>query len=536
MSDPAETQLGAATRTLALLRAQADAARADLSNLRRELAQARQELSGLRTAQLVEVNEQLVQAAVHADSAAQTAFSSLDELTRSTQHDELTGVANRALMLDRLDNAIALAQRRGTRIGVMFLDLDHFKQINDTLGHAVGDQVLQSAAQRVASALRESDSVGRHSGDEFVVLLAEMSKASDAAPIARKILDVLAAPGLFGTHTLSLSASIGISVYPEDGSDAVTLIDCADAAMYRAKKSGPGRYAFCQPREAGPSAAGHAAARLASPTKRPDSPLAEHEARLRDLLEANKQLVAAAQAAQTLQASAEEAHHRQINFVAMAAHALRNPLSAIRMASATLGHPKVDEARRADHHQIIQRQAALMARLIDDLLDGSRVGVGEFRLQCSELRLDTILAVAVDACRYAIDAKQQKLRIRLPATPALVHGDPQRLTQVFSNLLNNASRRSPVHGELSLTMAILDDQVTISVCDQGARIAPEALPHVFELFSLDSNVPVEESGLGIGLAVVQALVRAHGGSVVARSAGESGGSEFVVGLPLLKRT
>ena len=110
------------------------------------------------------------------------------------------------------------------------------------------------------------------------------------------------------------------------------------------------------------------------------SALAEHEARLRELLEANRQLVGAAQTAQKLQANAEDAHHRQINFVAMAAHALRNPLSAIRMASATLRHPRADEAMRALQHDVIQRQTAQMARLIDDLLDGSRVGAGEFRL------------------------------------------------------------------------------------------------------------------------------------------------------------
>ena len=182
---------------------------------------------------------------MHADSVAQTAVSSLDELARSTQYDELTGAPTRALMLDRLENAIAMAQRRATRVGVIFLDLDCFKQINDSLGHAVGDRVLQLATRRLEAAVRESDSVSRHGGDEFVVLLAEMAKASDAAAVAQKILESLAVPAQVGAHTLSLSGSLGISVYPEDGADPMTLIDCADAAMYRAKKAGPGRYAFC---------------------------------------------------------------------------------------------------------------------------------------------------------------------------------------------------------------------------------------------------------------------------------------------------
>jgi diguanylate cyclase (GGDEF)-like protein len=531
--EPDDPKLAAARRSLALLNAQADAVRADLASLRRDLAQVKQELSGLRTAQLLEVNAELVQAAVHADSVAQTAVSSLDELARSTQHDELTGAPTRTLMLDRLENAISMAQRRGARVGVIFIDLDYFKQINDSLGHAVGDRVLQLATRRLEASVRESDSVSRHGGDEFVVLLAEMARPSDAAAVAQKILDTLAMPAEIGGHTLSLSGSLGISVYPEDGADPIALIGCADAAMYRAKKAGPGRYAFCseigeRPEMELPPPGSAAAA----PGRRADSPLAEHEARLRELLEANKHLVSAAQTAQKLQAHAEDAHHRQINFVAMAAHALRNPLSAIRMATVTLKHPRADEIVRAAQHEVIQRQTAHMARLIDDLLDGSRVGAGEFRLQRSALDLRVIVADAADACRHAIDAKHQRLRVELAPGPANVDGDPQRLTQVFSNLINNASRRAPPGGDVQLTMTHGSGQLEIRVAHQGVGISAEALPHIFDLFTLDTNVPLDESGLGIGLAVVHELVKAHGGSVSAKSAGRDQGSELTVVLPV----
>ena len=503
--------------------------------MRRELAQTQQELSNLRTRQVLEVNAELVQAAVHADSVAQTAVSSLDQLARSTQHDELTGAPTRALMLDRVETAISMAQRRSTRVGVIFVDLDGFKQINDTLGHGIGDQVLQLATRRLEASVRESDSVSRYGGDEFVVLLAEMAKASDAAAVAQKMIETIEAPAFIGPHQLTLSASLGISVYPEDGDDPTTLIECADAAMYRAKKAGHGGYAFCSEIAEGTHrerrSAADAAAHAAHAGKRPDSALAEHEARLRELLEANKQLVSAAQTAQKLQANAEEAHQRQINFVAMAAHALRNPLSAIRMAVTTLQHPRVDETMRATQHDVIHRQSAHMARLIDDLLDGSRVGAGEFRLQCSQLELAGILQEAIDACRHAIDKKEQRLRVDLAPGGATVHGDPQRLTQVFTNLLNNASRRSQQGGDILLAMARRDGQVVVTVADRGVGIAPEALPHIFDLFALDTNVPVDESGLGIGLAVVHELVRAHGGTVSASSAGKDLGSEFIVRLP-----
>jgi diguanylate cyclase (GGDEF)-like protein len=532
--DSEDPKVAAARRTLALLTAQADAVRADLATLRRDLAQAKDELSGLRSAQVLEANEELVQAAVHAGTVAETAVSSLDELARSTQHDELTGAPTRALMLDRLETAISMAQRRSTRVGVIFIDLDCFKQINDTLGHAVGDLVLQLATRRLEASVRESDSVSRHGGDEFVVLLAELGKASDAAPVAQKILDMLSVPGRVGPHTLSLSGSLGISVYPEDGTDAITLINCADAAMYRAKKAGPGRYAFCSEIGDGVEAGGRAPAAIEAPAatgRRPDSALAEHEARLRELLDANKQLVSAAQSAQKLQANAEEAHHRQINFVAMAAHALRNPLSAIRMAATTLRHPRADAAMREVQHEVIQRQTAHMARLIDDLLDGSRVGAGEFRLKRSALDLGVIVAEAVDACRHAVDAKRQRLRVELAPAPTTVNGDPQRLTQVFSNLLNNASRRTPPGGDIALAMHAEGGELIIRVAHEGIGISAEMLPHIFDLFTLDTNVPLDESGLGIGLAVVHELVRAHGGTVIASSGGLEHGTEFVVRLP-----
>ncbi|MEP7301871.1 MAG: HAMP domain-containing sensor histidine kinase, partial [Caldimonas sp.] len=231
------------------------------------------------------------------------------------------------------------------------------------------------------------------------------------------------------------------------------------------------------------------------------------------------------------QADAEAAHHRQINFVAMAAHALRNPLSAIRMATAMLSNPGVDETAKARHLQLVHRQEALMARLIDDLFDGSRVDTGEFRLQCRDLQLDVILGAAADACRHAIDAKQQRLVLEAPAERAVVLGDPQRLIQVFGNLLNNASRRSLPGGTVSLTTRLATDEVIVSVIDEGARIEPETLANMFDLFAVDTHVPLEESGLGIGLAVVRALAEAHGGSVGATSSHGERGAEFVVRLP-----
>jgi len=485
----------------------------------------------LRASRIVEGSEQLVQAAVHADTVAQLAVSSLDELTRRTQRDELTGAINRTLMLDRIDNAIAMAKRHGKQVGLIFVDLDDFKPINDRFGHGVGDAVLKLVTRRLGEVVRDSDSVGRHGGDEFLVLLAELASAADATPVAQKVVEAIGEPFVVGHLALMLSASVGIAVYPEDGDNAVVLIGSADAAMYRAKKRGPGGFALSSEQGVKTLDGLNEPMELAPLARRPDSAFAEHEARLRELLDANRRLVGAAHTAKSLQVSAEEAHLRQINFVAMAAHALRNPLSAIRMDTAVLTQPEVSDAARTDRYRAIERQTALIARLIDDLIDGSRVGAGKFQLLRSDSRLDGIIAAALDACRHAIDAKQLQLRIDLADEPAVVHGDPQRLTQVFSNLLNNASRRAARGGAITLSMQLDGAEVVVCIANDGVGIAADDMPRIFDLFMLDTNVPRSDAGLGIGLAVAHELVRAHGGTVSANSAGAESGSEFVVRLP-----
>jgi diguanylate cyclase len=526
------TEAGTTARTLDLLQAQVNAARIELAGLRRQLAEAREEFSGLRSTEIKEADGRLVSAAFHADTVAQTVISSLDELTRHSQHDELTGAPNRALMLDRMDSAIALAQRRATRVGVLFVDLDRFKQINDTHGHAVGDEVLQLVTRRLEAAVRDSDTVSRHSGDEFVVLLAEIFSAHDAVPVAEKMLASLALPARIGGHDLRLSASIGIALYPEDGADGATLIQHADEAMYRAKGRGAGGYEFFAEKPSSlpqPNAEVDAAVHL---PKRAESLLARHEARLRELSDANRELLHTAQIAQKLQAHAEEAHRKQINFVAMAAHAMRTPLSVLRMTAATLPRRAAD-SDSSGSHEVLKRQTKHLARLIDDLLDGSLIGGGEFKLDCNDLDVDSAVSAAVDVCRHAIDTRRQRLRVQPSTTKAMVHGDPMRLAQVFSNLLNNASRRSPEGGRIWLTTASVGTEAHISVTDEGPPLSPDKLPTVFDMFALDAQASADEAGLGIGLAVVKELVKAHGGSVTASSTSSQPGAQFLVKLPLL---
>ncbi len=153
-------------------------------------------------------------------------------------YDALTGLPNRNLAQDRIQQAIARAQRAGAKFAVMFIDLDHFKTINDSLGHNVGDALLQTVAGRILACLREEDTVGRQGGDEFIVLLGSLNSPKDAAVVAHKILHALSAPCSINERELHTSASIGIAIYPEDGRDVETLLKSSDTAMYHAKETG----------------------------------------------------------------------------------------------------------------------------------------------------------------------------------------------------------------------------------------------------------------------------------------------------------
>jgi diguanylate cyclase (GGDEF)-like protein/PAS domain S-box-containing protein len=166
------------------------------------------------------------------------------EMSRLAQHDSLTGLPNRMLFNDRLTQAISLAMRQDKQLAVMFVDLDQFKKINDSLGHRVGDKLLQSVSERLVNSVRRTDTVSRQGGDEFVVLLSQVEHEEDAAVSARKILRALAVPHTIDNKNLDISVSIGVSTYPSDGPDAESLLNKADTAMYEAKKQGRNNYQF----------------------------------------------------------------------------------------------------------------------------------------------------------------------------------------------------------------------------------------------------------------------------------------------------
>ena len=207
-----------------------------------DAAQAKRSEDRLRMMQ--DANAQLVISGIEAHKMTQQVETAKAQLDHLAHHDVLTGLPNRMLLQDRLGHEIELARRQGRQFAMLFMDLDRFKHINDSLGHAVGDQLLQSVARRLMRCMRHSDTVSRQGGDEFVVLLSTIKHPDDAAISAQKILTALTVPHLIGELELHVSVSIGISIYPDDGRDAEALTKSADTAMYHAKENGRDNYKF----------------------------------------------------------------------------------------------------------------------------------------------------------------------------------------------------------------------------------------------------------------------------------------------------
>lgn len=175
---------------------------------------------------------------------ARQSLAVMKKMSHLAQHDSLTCLPNRVLLMERLTQAIGMANRHGKQLALLFLDLDYFKQINDSYGHAIGDQLLREVAEDILSCVRATDTVSRHGGDEFVILLTEIEEMQDSAQVAEKLLSKFDRPRCINGHDLQVSLSIGISVYPENGLDADSLMQNADAAMYSAKASGRNNYQF----------------------------------------------------------------------------------------------------------------------------------------------------------------------------------------------------------------------------------------------------------------------------------------------------
>jgi PAS domain S-box-containing protein len=231
-----------------------------------------------------------------------------------------------------------------------------------------------------------------------------------------------------------------------------------------------------------------------------------------------------------LYATLREEGRKKDEFLAMLAHELRNPLAPIRSGLDVLALLGTD----GEILDAMQRQVEHMVRLVDDLLDVSRIMRGRIELRREHVELQSVITRAVETVQTMVSDRKQQLSVTLPSETIYVDADPVRISQVIGNLLNNASKYTEAEGRIDLTASVEGDEVLVSVRDTGAGIRPELLPNVFDLFTQDQQtIDRSQGGLGIGLTVVKSLMEMHGGSVTAFSSGAGKGSEFTLRLPVL---
>jgi len=506
-----------AKRELARIDEEAIKAQTALMRLKDALSHAQKRLSETqRQCNLLDANEHLVVEIMRLHSDAETTAKALDEVVHFADLDELTNLPNRRRLLERIERAMAHSIRHDDGFALLFLDVNDFKCINDKLGHATGDLVLKKIAQCLTTAVRETDTVSRYGGDEFLILLSNVSRKSDAMAVADKILSAFDSPHPIGDHSLRLSASIGISVYPEDGTNAQTLIEQADAAMYETKRAGPGKFQFHGEQVPG----------FLGPT--PGNTVDRH---VEIMCETNEQLIMTALGAQKLQSAAEQALQQQKDLLAKEADELRNPLTPSSSTAGLLARVKLADLPRIQ--ATIEQQVRHMSRLLENPLDITRVDAEKLRLDRQSINLNNVINETVGACSPSMAVRFQHLKVQLCEPPVFIEGDALRLAQVFCNLLVNASKYTPKHGALSLSMHRIGRSVEIVVADSGIGMTAQMLPLIFDPYVQDiTAIRFSRAGLGIGLTVVRELVQAHHGSVEAKSEGPGLGSQFIVTLPL----
>ncbi len=233
----------------------------------------------------------------------------------------------------------------------------------------------------------------------------------------------------------------------------------------------------------------------------------------------------------------QEANRRKDEFLAMLAHELRNPLAPIRNALYLMKRGEVDPSSSEDVRSMMERQVEHFSRLIDDLMDVSRISTGKVELRRGVVDLAKVVARAIEVSRTLFDQKGHELTVDLPEAPILLDADPTRIEQVLDNLLTNAAKYTDPGGHIALAVSRDGDSAVVRLRDDGIGIDPEKLPHIFDLFvQAERRLDRSQGGLGLGLSLVKSLVEMHGGSVAATSGGLGRGTEFVVRLPARSAT
>ncbi len=503
--------------------------RRELATLRADLAQAQAQVDSHHVQQLLEANEHLVVEAMQSRGMAESAAQLVAELTRSSELDALTNLPNRLLLIDRFTQALTHAKRHDGRLAMLFIDLDRFKEINDTSGHSVGDAVLRGVSHCLVACVREADTVCRLGGDEFVLLLTEIAGVTDPGLVAEKLLRSLAQLTVVDGFSVEVTASIGISVFPDDADDIENLVDRADQAMYRSKRAGGNTYRFFSTQRGESS---HAPAQAPSGGTR-------IVARNAHLLEANQNLVLSALSAsmaaeqkERLLAELQLAATNKDEFLSVLGHELRNPLAPL-VTTLDVMRLRASGVETIEH-ATMRRHLSHLVRLVDDLQDVAKIASGKVDLHVGLVSIMDVALQAIAMAKPVLEQRRHRFRFDEAQQRLICRGDPVRLAQCVSNLLINAAKYTPPGGQITLTTRQQAGMLEISVKDDGRGISAEALPQVFSLFFQERiDAQQADGGLGVGLALVRSLVALHAGTVTAQSEGLGKGSQFIILLPLV---
>ncbi|MBB3228124.1 diguanylate cyclase (GGDEF)-like protein [Luteibacter sp. Sphag1AF] len=477
---------------------------------------------------LVAVNEELVLSLIEAQKRAETSARLLEEMSLSIGPDAVTHLPNRALLLDRLVQAMASARLHQSPLALLAVDVGHFAEFVARRGKHAGDAALRLLAGHMGEAVGKVETISRHGAHGFLVLLPE-AMLHEARAVAQRVIEATDSTIGPDDDMPQLTVSVGGALFPDHGQSPLDLISSAEAAVYWAGQNKErGLVIFDRSMRQPPQPEPDESAAFPRPSdeaffRTTESPL---QACLRH---ANEQLLLASMMSMDKKELAEKALRRQTDFLAVLAHELRTPLTPISLAAAMMSEVEASEIPRLQN--VISRQIVHISRLLTDLLDVSRINTGKVRLKREAVSITSVLNQSIDTCAPAIALRAQVLTTTLPENPIRVLGDPVRLAQVFTNLLDNASKYTPERGAIDVLVSVDEASVIVTVKDSGIGVSAEALPHIFEPFVQDSTaVAFNGGGLGIGLTVVRDMIEAHGGRVEVHSNGENAGTSFTVTL------
>lgn len=473
-----------------------------------------QELPVIVTEEILEATELLAVTALHASAAADESRENLERAARPFDVDVLTGLPNRALFRDRFSQALAHARRRHARVAVLFVDLDHFKEINDAHGHAVGDMIIRYVANCLKDSGRDVDTVCRHGGDEFLILLSEIGDATSAARFAEKVTTVLREPVRIGDATFTISASIGISLYPDDGEDQEVLVQRADAAMYVAKRNGNGvAFASAQHQPLNPMSAPKSVPEGHDPIGLLEVALAEAHQSLADLKATNARLELDILNAEREQIKANEAKQYQSHLLNVVAHELRNSLSPLQSAADVLSLVRMDPSLMQRLELVLKRQIAHIFTLLTDLLDVSRLNMGRLTIDLERVDVGEVIESAVAQLATGLAKRDHNVNVRIETDQPIILGDKVRLAQVVTTLLDRLSASLKQGALITVSLYDVDGKLVMAIAE--GRGASQAHDRHAQMLDLSDDRPTSSSSdiLTVAVMVVIELLKSHGGQL-----------------------